>query len=207
MIFKRQNYEIILILDAIPDICRPFPASHRSLCQQIQSIPYPHDYPHLQWLGEHPSGPQSGKRFGLPEGLKRMDDFKECKERYIKNVIIGNDKDPKDKKSALDTIPEGGKLCHNNDQNVEIRVTRKAARHGFRRVKESEYASIGEIERIIGEAVKISVLLVDESEKGKTDSVSVYYCPVNVDGTQHSARMVVKQYFDMEGVVLEVCPV
>ena len=80
-------------------------------------------------LGENPDGPQggvragsaqyddnAGRRYSLPEGFKMMDDVEERRERKVKNVIIDNSNGHKDKKSALETIPEGGKLCHNNDE-------------------------------------------------------------------------------------------
>ena len=69
--------------------------------------------------------------------------------------------------------------------------------HGFVDVR-----CMGIIDRIIRKAVKIGEIPVDENEQGHTHKIEVYYCPVNIDGSQYSARLVVKQY-ENRGCVLE----
>ena len=61
---------------------------------------------------------------------------------------------------------------------------------------------MGVIDKIIRNAVKIGNLEVAPDEVNTTNAVEVYYCPVNIDGVQYSARLLVKQFIN-RGAVLE----
>lgn len=93
--------------------------------------------------------------------------------------------------------------CINQDQNKEIIVSNTAIKHTATQDHDRvDVRCIGVIDKIIKNAVKIGDLPVDKDEVGGTNAVEVYYCPVNIDGTQYSARLIVKQY-ENRGNVLD----
>lgn len=125
-------------------------------------------------------------------------------EREVENTLINSseNKYPKTRPEAVALIPEGGKLCHNSDQNVDVRVGRKSIRHSSLHDEEHVYMAFGKIDEIIEKAIKIGEEPVDKDEEGHTLSVNIFYAPVNVDGVQYSARMVIKEY-ENKGTVLD----
>lgn len=118
-------------------------------------------------------------------------------EREIKNVKIKNN--GVSRKEVLKDIPKGGKKCLNDDQGIEIYVSKSVAKHALLKPKDYKIAAIANIDKIIKSAVKIGELPVAEDERRNTSSVSIYYCPVNIGGKQYSARLVVKQGLDGAG--------
>lgn len=123
-------------------------------------------------------------------------------EREVMNVIIESAKYPRTKEAVIAQTPAGGKLCHNEDQDVDVRVGRNTIRHALMHGTSDEIAAMGGIDEIIAEAVKIGNIPVAEDELGHTRSVSIYYTPVSVDGRQYSARMVIKE-LENRGRVLD----
>lgn len=139
-----------------------------------------------------------------PYGDEVAEDGKEdLREREIKTVKADVSNVPPTKKDVIARIPEGGILYPNDDQGVNIAVSRNNAKHAMLRDEYFRRAAVTNIDKIIKNAVKIGELPVAENEKGKTESVSVYYCPVSIDGKQYSTRMVVKRFIDRKGDVLE----
>ena len=159
-----------------------------------------------KWNAEHPSEPveydfprESGKDFE-PEGKSIID-------KEVKNVIVNSSESklPKNRAEAIAAVNEMNKPFINDDQNKEIKVSNKAIRHSSTQDNSHSFVDvrcIGVIDRIIKNAVKIGNIPVAKDEIGKTHQVEVYYCPVNIDGKQHSVRMIVKQY-ENRGLVLE----
>ena len=99
--------------------------------------------------------------------------------------------------------PKGGVLYPNRDQNRDIRVTRKSIRHSLDHADLYKIQAASRVKDIVGNAVMLGELPIDKDEVGKTSSVSVFYCPVRIDGSLYSARLVVKQYIDNQGAVLD----
>ena len=137
----------------------------------------------------------------MPEEEKKKD----VGEREIENIVVDTSKTPlpDSRNAALDAVSKLKRPFINEDQNKEIIVSNTSVRHsstqdhGFVDVR-----CMGIIDRIIRKAVKIGEIPVDENEQGHTHKIEVYYCPVNIDGSQYSARLVVKQY-ENRGCVLE----
>ena len=100
-------------------------------------------------------------------------------------------------------IPEGGVLYPNDDQNRDIRVSRKSIRHSLDHADLYKIQAAANAEGIVKNAVKLGEIPVATDEIGKTNSVSVFYCPVRIDRKLYSARLVVKQYINQEGDVLD----
>ena len=129
---------------------------------------------------------------------------KALRERDVKNVVLDSKRDnlPTTRKAAKLLLPEGGKPIHNEDQDVTIVVGKKSIKHSSLHDEEYLYKAYGKIDEIIENAVKIGELPVAEDEKGHTHSVSIFYVPINVDGVQYSARLVVKE-LENYGRILE----
>ena len=128
-------------------------------------------------------------------------------EKNVNNVIVDSTKTklPTNRKEAIATVAAINRPFINKDQNKEILVSNTAVKHAATQDKEHNFVDVrcmGIIDKIIENAVKIGEIPVKENEKGHTHKVEVYYCPVNIDGTQHSARLIVKQY-ENRGFVLD----
>lgn len=172
------------------------------------------------WKNENPDGTKGGVqaegsqyldnadgvRSSLPEGLKRMDDYKERREREIDNIIVDKetfDKLPTSRKEATEAVAKMQRPFINKDQQKEILVSNSAIRHSA--TQDHTFADVrcmGIVDRIIENAIKIGEIPVKEGRKDSIEKVEVYYCPVNLNGAQHSARLLVNQYKN-RGVVLE----
>ena len=127
------------------------------------------------------------------------------KEKDVKNVILQdteNKKLPYSREEAFAYIPQGGVVFNNADTGADIKVSRKAVKHTSLHDKREAYAIFADMKSVIGNAVKIGNIPVAENEVGHTRSVSVMYVPINVNGTQYSARLVVKE-LENKGKVLE----
>lgn len=109
---------------------------------------------------------------------------------------------PTNRKEAFEYIPEGGIILYNNDIDKNITVSRKAVKHSSLHNQRDLYAIFAEIGKVVANAVKIGNIPIAEDEIGHTHSVSIMYVPINVNGTQYSARLVVKE-LENKGVVLE----
>lgn len=131
--------------------------------------------------------------------------FRFIGEKDIKNVILKDTEDiklPSNRKEAFDHIPEGGRTFYNEDTDSNIKVSRKAIKHTTMHNKKEAYAIFADMESIVGNAVKIGNIPVAEDEVGHTHAVNVMYVPININGTQYSARLLVKE-LENKGKVLE----
>jgi hypothetical protein len=126
-------------------------------------------------------------------------------DRNVQNVILKDTEErklPTTRKEAFEYIPEGGVSFYNKDVNANIKVSRKAVKHTSLHNQQDAYAIFAGMEDIIGNSVKIGNIPVAADEVGHTHSVSVMYVPVNINGTQYSARLIIKE-LENKGVVLE----
>lgn len=126
-------------------------------------------------------------------------------ERFIDNIDIDTSKTPlpNNRKEAIEAVEKLKRPFINKDQNKEIKVSNTAVKHSATQGRDKVDAQcMGIIDRIIDKAVKIGEIPTDEDETGHTHKVEVYYCPVKIDGTQYSARLVVKQY-ENRGYILD----
>ena len=126
-------------------------------------------------------------------------------EREVRNMVVKSEDLPlpRNMKEAVEAVKRMERPFINDDQGKEIVVSSNAVKHSSIQDHDGTDARcMGIIDRIIKNAVKIGNLPIDADEAGHTHAVEVYYCPVNIDGVQYSARMVVKQY-ENRGMVLE----
>ena len=107
---------------------------------------------------------------------------------------------PQTREEAIGAIPKSGKICKTSD-GTEVRVSRRSVRHSVLHKNKDSYALFGVIDGVLANAVKIGEIPVAEDEIGKTNSVSVYYAPVRINGTQYSARIVVKETIHNEKIL------
>lgn len=107
---------------------------------------------------------------------------------------------PQTREEAIDAIPKSGKICKTSD-GTEVRVSRRSVRHSVLHKNKDSYALFGVVDGVLANAVKIGEIPVAEDEIGKTNSVSVYYAPVRINGTQYSARIVVKETIHNEKIL------
>lgn len=131
--------------------------------------------------------------------------FRFIGEKDIKNVILKDTEDiklPSNRKEAFGHIPEGGRTFYNGDTDSNIKVSRKAIKHTTMHNQKEAYAIFADMESIVGNAVKIGNIPVAEDEVGHTHAVNVMYVPININGTQYSARLLVKE-LENKGKVLE----
>ena len=126
-------------------------------------------------------------------------------EKEVENVILKdetNKKLPTSRKEAFDYIPANGVSFYNESIDSNIRISRNTVKHTSLHNNTDRYAIFAGIEEIINNAVKIGNILVSDDEIGHTHSVNVMYVPLNVNGRQYSARMIVKE-LENKGAVLE----
>lgn len=128
-------------------------------------------------------------------------------EKEVENVIIKSSKDnplPTNREEAFKLIPQGGIVCHNADQNQDVRVSRNTIKHSSLHNNQDSFAIFAKIDQVVAKAVKIGDIPIAEDEIGKTNSVGIYYVPVNVNGTQYSARLVIKELVNRGRVLDEL---
>ena len=129
----------------------------------------------------------------------------ELAEIEVSNIVLEDTSDqklPSSKEEAFEYIPQGGISIFNGDIGANIKVGRKAVKHTALHHQKDEYAIFAGIQQIIANAVKVGNIPVAEDEIGHTHSVSIMYVPINVNGTQYSARLLVKE-LENKGIVLE----
>ena len=119
-------------------------------------------------------------------------------EKEVVNVIVDSSeiKLPTNRAEALDVVSKMKRPFINHDQNKEIIVSNKAVRHAATQDKMHKFVDVrclGVIDKIIENAVKIGNIDVAPDEIETTHKVEVYYCPVKIDDTQYSVRILVRQ--------------
>ena len=125
-------------------------------------------------------------------------------EKSVKNVVVDMNTAPKSRKEAIELLSTMQQPFHNADQDADIYVSNRDARHSMQFRNDAQIYVFGALPKIIESAVKIGNVDVVEDEKNTTKSVSIYYCPINVDGVQYSGRMVVKEYYNGTHVLDEL---
>ena len=126
-------------------------------------------------------------------------------EKEVSNVVLTDAEDkklPSNRKEAFEYIPQGGISIFNGDIGANINVGRKAVKHTALHHQEDGYAIFAGIRQVVENAVKVGNIPVAKDEIGHTHSVNILYVPINVNGTQYSARLLVKE-LENKGVVLE----
>lgn len=126
-------------------------------------------------------------------------------EKEVSNVVLTDAEDkklPSNRKEAFEYIPQGGISIFNGDIGANINVGRKAVKHTALHHQEDEYAIFAGIRQVVENAVKVGNIPVAKDEIGHTPSVNILYVPINVNGTQYSARLLVKE-LENKGVVIE----
>ena len=126
-------------------------------------------------------------------------------EKEVENVVIKSSENnplPKTREDAFKYMPEGGVSYVNKDQNKSIRASRNTIKHSNLHGDKNGYALFTKIKDVIEGAVKIGDIPILENKKHKTNSIGVFYVPVNIDDIQYSVRMIVKELINY-GLVLE----
>ena len=119
-------------------------------------------------------------------------------EKEVVNVIVDSSeiKLPTNRAEALDVVSKMKRPFINHDQNKEIIVSNKAVRHVATQDKMHKFVDVrclGVIDKIIENAVKIGNIDVAPDKIETTHKVEVYYCPVKIDDTKYSVRILVRQ--------------
>lgn len=122
-------------------------------------------------------------------------------EKEVENIVVDTNGVSYSKDVALNKIPIGGLVKTNIDTGKNIKVSRKSLRHSALHDLKAVYAAFDRIEDIVVNAVKIGEIPVANDEIGKTNSVSIFYIPINIDGVQYSARLVVKELINKDEVL------
>lgn len=122
----------------------------------------------------------------------------------VKNVKILQY--PNSREEALAYLATLQQPFKNEDQQVDIFVSNRDARHTMQFRNIDQIRVIGGIKDIIKNAVYVYVYdaMVNDDEVETVKAVHIYYCPVFIDGTQYSARMVVKEYYQGSQVINEL---
>lgn len=126
-------------------------------------------------------------------------------EKVAKNVVVETSDMPlpRNRKESLEAVSKLRRPFVNRDQGKEIKVSNNSVKHSATQDHSGvDVQCMGVIDQIIENAVKIGNIPVAGDEAGHTHQVEVYYCPVNIDGNQYSARLVVKQH-ENRGDILE----
>ena len=129
----------------------------------------------------------------------------EIREKEVLNVVVDTKSIqlPNNRKEAIEIVGKMVRPFINADQQKEIIVSNKSIRHSATQDHgRSDVQCMGVIDKIIFNAVKLGEIPVELAEIGHTHLVEVYYCPVNIDNVQYSARLIVKQY-ENGGYILE----
>ena len=127
--------------------------------------------------------------------------------KTVHNVVVDTSitKLPTTWKEAIPIVDAMKKPFINDDQQVEIGVSHTNIKHTAIQDNSHEKIDVrclGVIDQIIKNAVKIGNDKIPANEVGKTHAVEIYYCPVRIDGDQHSARLVVKE-FENRGKIID----
>ena len=147
--------------------------------------------------GVKPRGERSGRSI--------TEEQRALQEKEVQNVVVRTTdvELPKNVHDAVEVVKGMKRPFINDDQQKEIVVSNNAVKHSsIQDHDRSDVRCMGVIDRIIKNAVKIGNLPVAKDELGHTHAVEVYYCPVNIDSVQYSARLLVKQY-ENRGMVLD----
>lgn len=119
-------------------------------------------------------------------------------DKEVKNVILVDTEEkklPTTREEALAILSTMSQPFRNENMGYNIYVSNSDAKHTMSFRNQDQIKVIGGIGEVIRESVWIGELSVDESEKKTTKAVHIFYCPVNIDKKQYSARLVVKEYF------------
>ena len=142
------------------------------------------------------------------ENVRRYDEDIEgsdIAEKEVTNVIVDSTKTklPHNRKEALEVVSKTPRPFINKDQGKEIIVYNSAVKHTATQGRSNaDTQCLGVIDQIIAEAVKIGELPPKEGKEDTIEKCEIYYCPVNIDGVQYSARLVVNQHKN-RGFVLD----
>jgi DNA polymerase I-like protein with 3'-5' exonuclease and polymerase domains len=128
-----------------------------------------------------------------------------AQEKRVKYVFVDVSIAPESREAALELLrvkraankarnPDQKEYFINDDTGAHIYISNSDAKHSMSFRNKAQIQIIAEIDTIIKNAVKLRETPVNENEAKHTESVSIYYCPVNC-GVQYSARMVVKEYY------------
>ena len=134
------------------------------------------------------------------------DERKALGDKTVKNVIISGDDLPRSKSGAIVAIrnldPEQKGMLNDESQEYWL-FTAKNLRHSATTNHENPdlFKISAKIDEVIKEAKKLCNIPVKEDRWRNVTNAEVYYCPVNVDGKQYSARLNVLTY--SEGMVRE----
>lgn len=126
-------------------------------------------------------------------------------EKEIDNVVIKDTEEqklPTNREEAFEYIPAKGISFPNLDQKINVKVTRNSVKHTSLHNNKDTFTIFAAIGKVISNAVKIGSIPVAQDEIGHTHSVNIFYVPINVNGRQYSARLVVKE-LENKGVVLD----
>ena len=135
-------------------------------------------------------------RFSKPmEEVAVSPEAEAIREKDVKNIIAttSEDKLPQTRKEALTMLDGMKQPFPNDDQGYEIYVSHADAKHTMSYRNIDQIKVVGIVDKVIKNAVKIGEIPVAEDETG-TKNIHLFYCPVNIDGKQYSARLVVKEY-------------
>ena len=126
-------------------------------------------------------------------------------EKEIDNVVIKDTEEqklPTNREEAFEYIPAKGISFPNLDQKINVKVSRNSVKHTSLHNNKDTFAIFAAIGKVISNAVKIGSIPVAQDEIGHTHSVNIFYVPINVNGRQYSARLVVKE-LENKGIVLD----
>lgn len=141
------------------------------------------------------------------ESQHTAEEKESIKNRFVPNVIVDSTKTklPANRKEAIEIVNKMNKPFINDDQGKEFVLSNSDIKHIATQDnshRKMDLKCLGVIDRIIKNAVKIGNDAIKPDEVGHTHLVEVYYCPIEIDSEQYSARLTVKQY-ENRGVVLD----
>ncbi len=127
-------------------------------------------------------------------------------DKEVGNVVVDSSRDklPMSRTEAITMLDSMTQPFHNNDQDVDIFVSHRDADHSMSYRNIDQIKVIGAYGDLIANAVKIGEAPVKEKVKDSVKAVHIYYCPINIDGKQYSARMVVREYYQGKYIVDEL---
>ena len=127
----------------------------------------------------------------------------ELMQKEVVNVIIDNNiTNRKEAIIALTSLkeeqrrknPDGGEYFICEDTGDKIYVSNSDAKHSMSFRNADQIKLVGSIDKIIANAVFLREELPNADEPSATLRIKIYYVPINVNGTQYSARLTVKEY-------------
>ena len=117
-------------------------------------------------------------------------------DKRVVNVFINSSEAPKTRAEALSMLDKMTQPFHNDDQDVDIYVSHRDARHTMQFHNHDQVSLISGIGDLIKHAVKVGEVPVAADEVHTTKAVHIYYGAVNIGGRQYSARLTVKEYYE-----------